>query len=188
MDTLHGLFNLQGSILSGAQINWLHQKWSNKLQYTSNFGSHNPTTSLRYQSLWLMILQTRASSKGRQPPFRGTPLRFGLLTSLTQLLTQQDALFNEVALNAWIQFTDRLAKLKPSGVHGPGMGHTHFCGGGGRVLTSPLKRTTCTPGDTGGKDHSLTIFHLSELPRSSSHEAKHPDKLPQSWYKHFKFN
>ena len=105
-------------------VNCLHQKWSNKLQYTSNFGSHNPTTSLRYQSLWLMILQTRASSKGRQPPFRGTPLRFGLLTSLTQLLTQQDALFNEVTLNAWIQFTDGLAKLKPSGVHGPGMTHT----------------------------------------------------------------
>ena len=67
--------------------------------------------------------------------------------------------------------------------------HTHFCGGGGRELTSPLKeRTTCTPGDTGGKDHSLTISHLSELPRSSSHEAKHPDKLPQDWYNHFKFN
>lgn len=94
-------FNLQGSILSGAQINWLHQKWSNKLPYMSNFGSHNPTTSLRYQSLWLMILQTTASSKGRQPPFGGNPLCLGLLTSLTQLLTQQDTLFTEVALNAW---------------------------------------------------------------------------------------
>lgn len=69
------------------------------------------------------------------------------------------------------------------------MGHTHFCGGGGREITSPAgERTTCAPGDRGGKDHSLTIFYLSELPQSSSHEAEYPDKVPPNWYKHLKFN
>lgn len=50
--------------------------------------------------MWLMICQLEPLESGRQPPF-GVPLRFGLLTSLTQLLAQQDALFTKVALNAW---------------------------------------------------------------------------------------
>ena len=58
-------FNLQGSILSGAQTNQLHWKWSSKLRYVSTCGPYNPTTPLRYQSLWLMILQAGASSKGK---------------------------------------------------------------------------------------------------------------------------
>lgn len=45
--------------------------------------SHIPNKSVKCRPLWLTILLTKASGKGRQPLLANVPWRFGLVTSLS---------------------------------------------------------------------------------------------------------